>query len=69
MLVLSRKCSQSVRIGDEVRITIVRMDRGRVRVGIEAPDHVTVWREELDQGADDFTTLPARDGLAPADRR
>jgi carbon storage regulator len=47
MLVLSRKLGQRFQVGDEVRITIVKIDRNAVRIGIEAPDHVTVYREEI----------------------
>jgi carbon storage regulator len=47
MLVLSRKCSESIQIGPDVRITIVRIDRSQVRLGIEAPGDVCVLREEL----------------------
>jgi carbon storage regulator len=49
MLVLSRKLQQSICIGDDVYITILRIDRGRVRIGIEAPANVHVDRAELRQ--------------------
>lgn len=47
MLVLSRKLGQRFQVGQEVRITIVKIDRNSVRIGIEAPDHVVVHREEI----------------------
>lgn len=47
MLVLSRKREQSILIGDDVRITIVKIDRNHVRVGIEAPSATLIVREEL----------------------
>ena len=47
MLVLSRKLGQSFHIGPEVRITIVKIDRNSVRIGIHAPDDVSVRREEI----------------------
>ena len=47
MLVLSRKASQQVMIGSDIRITIVRIDRNQVRIGIEAPGDVRVFREEI----------------------
>jgi carbon storage regulator len=47
MLVLSRKLGQSFQIGGEVRITIVKIDRNSVRIGIHAPDDVSVKREEI----------------------
>lgn len=47
MLVLSRKLGQSFHIGPDVRITIVKIDRNSVRIGIHAPDEVSVKREEI----------------------
>jgi carbon storage regulator len=47
MLVLSRKLGQRFQIGHDVRVTIVKIDRNSVRIGIEAPDDVTVFREEI----------------------
>lgn len=47
MLVLSRKKSQRIVIGPEIRITVVKIEGGHVRIGIEAPDHIPVLREEL----------------------
>jgi carbon storage regulator len=47
MLVLSRKLGQSFRLGPDIRVTIVKIDRNSVRVGIEAPGEVPVQREEI----------------------
>jgi carbon storage regulator len=47
MLVLSRKIGQRFQIGDEIRLTIVRIDRNSVRIGVEAPDGQAIYREEL----------------------
>jgi carbon storage regulator len=47
MLVLSRKLGQRFQVGRDVRITIVKIDRNSVRIGIEAPDDVTIHREEI----------------------
>jgi carbon storage regulator len=49
MLVLSRKTSQQVMIGTDIRITIVRIDRNQVRLGIDAPAGVSILRNELVQ--------------------
>jgi carbon storage regulator len=51
MLVLSRKVGERIRIGDSVVVTIVRIGRGGVRLGIEAPNNLPVVREELYQRA------------------
>ena len=47
MLVLSRRIEQSFWVGEETRITILGIDRGRVKIGIEAPSHVDIQRGEL----------------------
>jgi carbon storage regulator len=47
MLVLSRKESQRIRLGDSIVITIVKISGDKVRVGIEAPADVLVLRDEL----------------------
>ncbi len=47
MLVLSRKLNESIIIGDNVRITIVGVRGNQIRLGIEAPDSVKIFREEI----------------------
>lgn len=47
MLVLTRKCSEMIRIGDEIVIKVVKTGKSTVKIGIEAPDHVRVLRAEL----------------------
>jgi carbon storage regulator len=48
MLVLSRKESQRIRLGDSIVITIVKISGDKVRVGIDAPANVLVLRDELE---------------------
>jgi carbon storage regulator len=59
MLVLSRKQHDSILIGDNVRLTVVRIDRNQVRLGIEAPPHVSVLREELQYDKEDVAAHAA----------
>lgn len=47
MLVLSRKLGEKICIGDNICLTVVDIDRGKVRLGIEAPRSVPVYRQEL----------------------
>jgi carbon storage regulator len=47
MLVLSRKLGQRFHVGNDVRVTIVKIDRNSVRIGVEAPNDVNVYREEI----------------------
>lgn len=46
MLVLSRKNGDAITIGDDVVVTILEVRRGQVRLGIEAPTHVPIRRDE-----------------------
>lgn len=47
MLVLSRKPSERIQIGDSIVVTVVRVEGSTVRLGIEAPPEVRVFRAEL----------------------
>ena len=47
MLVLTRKPGQSVYIGDEIKITLHGIRGNQVRIGIEAPSSVKIYREEI----------------------
>lgn len=47
VLVLTRKVNESIQIGDGIRVTIVRIGPGAVRIGVEAPPHISVLRGEL----------------------
>src|SRR3954453_21818528 len=47
MLVLSRKLGEKIVIGDNIVITVVKIDRNQIRIGIEAPQNVPVYREEI----------------------
>ena len=59
MLVLSRKQNERIRVGDSVVVTVVRVSGDKVRIGIEAPAHVRVLREELDDDVVGEVTLEA----------
>ena len=47
MLLLTRKLGENIRIGDDVKITIVEVKGNHVKLGIEAPPSVKVHREEI----------------------
>ena len=47
MLVLTRKPGQSVYIGDEIKVTLHGIRGNQVRIGIEAPSSVKIYREEI----------------------
>jgi carbon storage regulator len=47
MLVLSRKDTERIFIGDTIVVTVVKLQGGVVRLGIEAPPEILITREEL----------------------
>jgi carbon storage regulator len=47
MLVLSRKINEKIVIDGNIVVTVVKIDRNQVRIGIEAPGDVRVFREEI----------------------
>lgn len=47
MLVLTRKVDEKINIGDDIIIRIVEVNRGNVRLGIEAPGNVSIYRHEI----------------------
>jgi carbon storage regulator len=47
MLLLTRKLGENIRIGDDVKITIVEVKGNHVKLGIDAPPSVKVHREEI----------------------
>lgn len=47
MLVLTRKLGENIRIGDSVKITVLEVRSGQVKLGIEAPPEVRVHRGEI----------------------
>ena len=58
MLILSRGIDQGILIGDNVRIVIREVRRGAVKVGIEAPRSVRIFRDELLLRGENFDEVP-----------
>ena len=50
MLVLSRKLGEKIVIDDNIVVTVVKIDRNQIRLGIEAPGDVKIYREEIMPG-------------------
>jgi carbon storage regulator len=48
MLVLSRKLGEKITIGDGIVVSIVKISGNRVQIGVEAPAHIRIQREELE---------------------
>lgn len=47
MLILSRKTDQQIKIGDNITITIIEIHDGQVKIGVEAPRNIKVFRQEV----------------------
>ncbi len=47
MLILTRRIGETLMIGDNVKVTVLEMKGGQVRIGIDAPKDVSVHREEI----------------------
>ena len=59
MLILTRKLGETIHIGDTISVTVVEIDRGKIRLGIAAPGDVPIYRQEL-LGTVAETNLAAR---------
>jgi carbon storage regulator len=49
MLALTRKAGESIVVGNSIRITVLELSHGVVRIGFEAPPDVSIYREEIYQ--------------------
>jgi len=47
MLILTRKIGESINIGHDIKVTVVSLEGGQIRLGIEAPRDVIIHREEV----------------------
>lgn len=47
MLVLTRKVNQQIQLGDQIKVTVLQINKGSIRIGIEAPKDVRVLRSEI----------------------
>ena len=47
MLILRRRVNEALCIGDDIRVVVLQSDLGGTRLGIEAPTHVSILREEI----------------------
>jgi len=47
MLILTRKLNQAIIIDGEIKITVININRGQIRLGITAPEGVIIDREEI----------------------
>jgi carbon storage regulator len=67
MLVLTRKSNQSIMIGDEIEVSVLSVMGEKVRIGIQAPQKVPVFRKEiyLEIHREATAVAPIADGNGP----
>jgi carbon storage regulator len=46
MLVISRKADETITIGDHIKLTVVSIKGNQVKIGIEAPQKLKIWRDD-----------------------
>ncbi|MDY0116159.1 MAG: carbon storage regulator CsrA [Sulfurimonadaceae bacterium] len=61
MLVLARKVDESIIIGDDITIKIISIDKGVVKLGIEAPSSISIIRDELLRDVKDSNIASSKD--------
>jgi carbon storage regulator CsrA len=68
VLVFARTSGEAIRIGDSIRIVVTDLRSGRVRIGIEAPEELSIVREELYEEQNTSGVSETDDGeIEPAD--
>ncbi len=71
MLILSRRSGESLNLGDEIKITVLEVNGKQVKLGLQVPDDMAVYREEIYLQVQESNTVAANireeDLLAVAD--
>jgi carbon storage regulator len=63
MLILTRRVSESLKIGDEITLTVLGVKGNQVRIGVDAPREVAVHREEIYQRIKDGDEATKKAGI------
>lgn len=61
MLVLSRKNGESIKIGEDIEITIISSKNDQVKIGIKAPKNIGVYRKEVIEQINQENILATKD--------
>ncbi len=61
MLVLARKLDESIVIGDDIKIKVIAVEKGVVKLGIEAPSDISIVRSELLEDVKDANKAALKD--------
>lgn len=68
MLIITRKKGESLMIGDDIEITISKIDDGSVKIGINAPKNVTILRKELYEAVENENKEAAKINISMLDK-
>lgn len=60
MLVLSRKLNEKIRIGNDIIINVLAISENQIKLGIEAPTDVRIYREEIYEKVKDYSLEAAK---------
>ncbi len=69
MLILTRRVGETVNIGDDVQVTVLRIDGNQVRIGVAAPKTIPVHRVERRVHEPGTLPMQAGDPTAPAEEK
>jgi len=61
MLVLARKLNESIVLGDDITLTVISIDKGVVKLGIDAPKNIAIMRSELLEDVKDANIAAAKE--------
>lgn len=61
MLVLARKLDESIVIGDDIKVKVIAVEKGVVKLGIEAPSDISIVRSELLEDVKDANKAALKD--------
>ena len=64
MLIVARRKGQRIKIGENIEVIVTEISRGEVRLGIVAPKHVAVVREEVQRAVEDANRASAASTLS-----
>jgi carbon storage regulator len=64
VLIVARRKGQRIKIGENIEVIVTEISRGEVRLGIVAPKHVAVVREEVQRAVEDANRASAQSTLS-----